>query len=207
MKTSLVFYPNLPKKNAKTGKTPIYMRVCFQGKKSETRLNAELDEQHLLIWDKMAMRVAEKNSPVNHYLNRLHQKFNDFLILNADSIPTFSAPSIRDFIMGNTNKKKKPVMGFVDDFFNQAVLDNVNLQPGTLKNYRRAINHLANFLSSRNEKQLLLEEFKYEHAWDFKNYLTSSNLALDRIGMTEVSAAEHLLNSNRRQLPRFDKIW
>jgi hypothetical protein len=68
MKTSLIFYPNLPKKNAKTGKTPIYMRVCFQGKKSETRLNTELDEQHLLIWDKMAMRVAEKNSPVNQYL-------------------------------------------------------------------------------------------------------------------------------------------
>jgi hypothetical protein len=95
MKTSLIFYPNLPKKNAKTGKTPIYMRVCFQGKKSETRLNAELDEQHLLIWDKMAMRVAEKNSPVNHYLNRLHQKFNDFLILNADSLPEYGAPMIR----------------------------------------------------------------------------------------------------------------
>ena len=100
------------------------------------------------------MRVAEKNSPVNHYLNRLEQKFNDFMILNADSIPTFSAPSIRDYIMGTSNKKNKPVLVFVDDFFEQAVLNNVNLQPGTVKNYRRAINHLDKFLSARNEKQL-----------------------------------------------------
>jgi site-specific recombinase XerD len=65
----------------------------------------------------------------------------------------------------------------------------VNLRPGTLKNYRRAINHLNNFLSARNAKQLLLEEFKYEHASDFKNYLISSNPQLNRTGMTEVSAA------------------
>ena len=44
MKASVVYYPNVAKKNLKTGKIPMYMRVCYQRTKAESRLNAELGE-------------------------------------------------------------------------------------------------------------------------------------------------------------------
>ncbi len=42
MKTSITLYSNILKKNRKTGKTPMYLRICSQRKKAKTRLNAGL---------------------------------------------------------------------------------------------------------------------------------------------------------------------
>jgi hypothetical protein len=44
----------------------------MRGKKSESRLNAELNEEQLLKWDPLTMRVAEKGSQINQQLNRLY---------------------------------------------------------------------------------------------------------------------------------------
>ncbi len=58
MKTSIAFYRKEAKKSPKTGKTPIYLLICMMGKKSETRLNAELSADQMLKWDSMTMRIA-----------------------------------------------------------------------------------------------------------------------------------------------------
>ena len=51
--------------------------------KGEIRLNAELTQQDPLIMDAITMRLPERNSPVNHQLNGMDKKFQEFLVLNA----------------------------------------------------------------------------------------------------------------------------
>jgi site-specific recombinase XerD len=189
MKASISFFPNKAKKNQKTFKTPVYLRICFNRLKSDNRLNIELSEMDILKWDPITMRMMERNSPVNHHLNRLDQKFQEFLTLNATDLPKYSAAFIKDYVLGNNTSKQKTVLKFVDDYFTHSVMQNVSRTPGTIKNYRRSINHLRNFLVLRKQENLAFEQLNYEVASDFKNYLVNSNPALNRIGMTEVSAS------------------
>ena len=189
MKASIVFFPNESKRNRKTGKIPLYMRIGFKNAKAESRLNAEVLEKDLQKWDPMTMRFQERNNPVNHQLNRLDQKFNEFIILNTNSLPAYSASIIKDYVLGLGKAQLITVIKFVDDYFENAVANNVSRTPGTVKNYRRAINHLNAFLAFKNQKSLLVEQLDFEIASEFKNYLTNSNPQLNRVGMTEVSAA------------------
>jgi site-specific recombinase XerD len=189
MKTSIVFYPNELKKSQKTGKTPVYLRICMRGKKSETRLNAELNEEQVLKWDPITMRVAERGSQVNQQLNRLEQKFQEFITLNVTNLPNYNAAYIKDYVLGNDSLQQKSVLQFVDNYYTNSVMQNVSRTPGTIKNYRRSINHLRNFLVLRKQENLVFEQLNYEFASDFKNYLVNSNATLNRIGMTEVSAS------------------
>ncbi|MBK8606858.1 MAG: site-specific integrase [Chitinophagaceae bacterium] len=189
MKATAIYFTNSSKKSKRTGKIPIYLRVCFKGSKSECRLNAEISEKEVSKWDPMTMRIMERNSPINHYLNRLDQKFGDFIILHSNDISTYTALAIKNYVMGINATDKMTAMKFVDDYFNNAVLNNVDRTQGTIKNYRRSINHFRNFLKSCQKQDLLLENLNFEIAADFKNYLVNSNTVLNRVGMTEVSAA------------------
>ncbi len=189
MKTSLVFYPNLSKTNFKTGMVPIYLRICFQAKKAETRLNVSLKSSDLPRWDPISMRTQERNSPINHYLGRIEQKFNEFLILHADNLSEFTAVAIRDHILGLNSRKQVKATDFLNEYFAQAVVNNVDRTAATVKNYRRSINHFVNFLKVQKDPEMTLSNLTFEFASDFKNYLVSSNTSLGRVGMTEVSAA------------------
>ena len=72
MKATIVFFPNKTKKSAKTGRIPIYIRVCFCKSKSEARLNVEITESEYALWDPVAMRLIGSNLAIKHYLSRLH---------------------------------------------------------------------------------------------------------------------------------------
>jgi site-specific recombinase XerD len=189
MKASIVFFPNEPKKSVKTAKTPVYMRICYQRTKTETRLNIELGALEIMKWDPVTMRIMEKNSPVNHHLNRLEQKFQEFITLNATHLPKYSAHFMKDYVLGNNHSLQRSVAKFIEEYFAEAVTNNVNRSAGTIKNYRRSVNHFNNFLRLRKRENLSFAELNFEVAADFKNYLVNSDPINDRIGMTEVSAA------------------
>lgn len=189
MKATVIFYPNASKKSQKNGRIPLYMRVCYKGRKSESRLNVELQEQEIKKWDPITMRLGERNSPVNHVLNRLEQKFSDFLILNSTQLPIHHAENIKNYILGNETTNRIAVLRFVDEYFENEVANNINKAPGTVKTYRRAINHLVTYIKYQNLQSLYVDELTYQFASDFKNFLVNSNPQLDRTGMTEVSAA------------------
>jgi hypothetical protein len=143
MKASLVFYPNLGKKNAINGLIPIYLRICFRRNKVENRLNVTVHQKDLDRWDPVMQRITERNSPINIYLGGIEKKFNDFLILHPTDLLSYSPNDIRNFVLGISQEKEKPLLkDFVNDFFKQTILNNVNCTPGTIKNYRKAINHL-----------------------------------------------------------------
>ena len=86
----------------------------------------------------------------------------------------------------------------MDEFFINSVINNVNRTPGTVKNYRRSINHLSKFLALRKQENLVFEQLNYELAEDFKSYLVNSNPAMNRMGMTEVSASGVIKKSSSR---------
>lgn len=158
-------------------------------KKVESRLNFELNEDDLKKWNGITMRLDERNSPVNHYLNRIESTFHDFIIANATCLQEYSASDIRDAILGIKKKSNQTVIAFVDAYFESTVLNNQNVAPGTIKVYRRSINHLKAFLEYKNQKELAIGKIDYEFASDFKNFLVCKNEKLDRAGMKEVSAA------------------
>jgi hypothetical protein len=161
----------------------------FNRTKTESRVNAELSPEELHKWDPFTMRIAERNSPVNHILNRLDQKFSDFLILNTTSLSQYSAATVKEFILGVKKEQTKTVLQFVDTYFENVVVKNSNVRPGTVKQYRRAINHLIRFLDIRNQKSLIFDQLDFAFASEFKQYLVNTDPALDKAGMTEVSAA------------------
>ena len=68
----------------------------------------------------------ERNSPVNHHLNRLDQKFHEFITLNATELPKYSAAFMKDYVLGNNTSQHKTVLKFVDDYFENSVMQNVS---------------------------------------------------------------------------------
>jgi len=167
----------------------LYLRICFRRAKTEARLNVDVTEAELLKWDPFTMRLQERNSPVNHYLNRIEQKFQELLIMHATCLQQLSAADIRDMVLGVNKKQVLTIMDFVDKYFEEEVLCNSNKTAGTTKGYRRAINHLKNFFVIRNEPELTIDKLNYDVAADFKNFLVNKNPIINRPGMMEVSAA------------------
>ncbi|WP_276501213.1 tyrosine-type recombinase/integrase [Terrimonas pollutisoli] len=190
MKATVTFFPNTTKKSKKNGKVPMYMRISYKGLKTESRLNVELTQDEIRKWDPFTMRFSERNFPANHILNRLDQKFTDFLILNSTELSRYNPVDIKNFVIGvETKSSSIALLDFIDNYFKNEVAANINKTPGTVKTYRRAINHMHGFLSYRNQRSLTVQQLTFEIANDFKNYLTNSNPQLNRAGMTEVSAA------------------
>jgi hypothetical protein len=158
MKASIIFFPNEKKKNRKSGKIPLYMRICYRAAKTESRLNATISENELPKWDPRTMRLTERNSPVNHQLNRLDQKFSDFLILHANELSVYTATYMKDYVLGISKAQLITVIKFVDDYFENAVANNISRTPGTVKTYRRAINHLNAFLAHKNQMSMPMKK-------------------------------------------------
>ena len=152
-------------------------------------MNLEISEKELSRWDPFTMRLQQRNSPEKHYLNRIKQKFHEFLAMEATNLPQHTVFTIRDYVLGFNGEIKIRLMDFVDKYFEDAVMNNVNRAEGTIKNYRRAINHLNAYLSFAKKQTLRVDELNFEFASNFKNYLVSSNPSIGRVGMDEISAA------------------
>ena len=73
MKTSITFYPNKHRKDQKSGSVPLYMRVQLGRSKAETRLDADLTEQELSLWEEATQRIRDRKHRVNGYLSTLEK--------------------------------------------------------------------------------------------------------------------------------------
>jgi len=149
----------------------------------------QVSEQDLLKWDPRTMRFSERNFSVNHLLNCIDKKFQDFLIFTVTTLSKFNRSEIRDHIFENEEKIKVTVTDFVDEYYEKSVLYNSELNKGTVRNYKKSIKHLKNFLQFRQSSRLLLKDFGSGIAIEFKDYLLATFPGSNRIGMSEVSAA------------------
>jgi hypothetical protein len=75
-KLSIGFLPNIKRKNLKSGKTQIVMRVIADGLKKEVRLPEvyDLSDSDLQKWNYSSQRLDSKNSDVNDYLSAIYSR-------------------------------------------------------------------------------------------------------------------------------------
>jgi hypothetical protein len=189
MKATISYFPNEDKKSPRTGRVPIYLRVSFNRQKAETRLNADVSESQLLKWDPHTMRFADRSLYGNHMLNKLDERFHEFLVAHSLDLHRFPAAEIRDHIIGKPNGVEKSVLQYIDKYYKNAVESNLKLSPGTIKNYRKAIVHFRKFLVHKKLERLTLSGLNNAVALGFKDYLLSSVPDIKKSAMTEPSAA------------------
>jgi site-specific recombinase XerD len=189
MKASISYYPNLQKKSKKTGSIPCYVRVILNGSKAEERLAMQFSTHEFQKWDPMTMRLRDRASTNNFVLNNLDQKFQEFLILNSTRLSLFTPRMILDHVMGKNHEQNITVLEFVDSVFEKSIKNNGSLSPGTVRNYKKAINHLKAFLLHCKTEKLLLCQVNADFSREFMDYLLSTVPKYSKKAMTEVSAA------------------
>src|SRR5205809_1037159 len=108
-KTTLVFYPNQSKKSIKNGRIPFYLRLLHNGGKAETRLNFDVDEADIKLWNPMTSLMNEKDSIINRRINALKVKFEKFEILHNFNTRQFSAKDIVNYLVDkNISQETNP---------------------------------------------------------------------------------------------------
>jgi integrase len=192
MKASIIFFPNLHKKSTRHGKIPMYGRIIINRTKAENRLLAEVSETDLQKWDPITMRFIDRSHLANHILNGLDQKFTQFVTINYDRLRQFSARDILTEILGEPKTAESGIIMYCDSYFVETILSNTNLSTGTKKIYKKAINHLKQFLKLRGTEKLEISALSNSLALEFKDYLLKDiriSPTKLKIGMTEPSAA------------------
>ena len=121
MKLSILFYPNKDKKNFKSGKIPMYMRITLNREKAEMRLNVEISDAELIKWDEATMRFTDRNMSANAYLNELDKNFEDFRHHNATKLSDFNVKTIRNLVMGLDAKPNPLITNYIDGYYNKAI--------------------------------------------------------------------------------------
>jgi site-specific recombinase XerD len=188
------FFPNLSKKGSKNLKTPIYLRVLFNRKKAECRLNLELTETELKNWNPIFMRVELPNCMANDYLNNVDFAFRKFIMVNSLDLHNLSAQQIRDTVLSREdNSTRQTVILYFEQYYERSVANRAGFSLGTKKNYKKAITHFANYLKKEKLTSLTFKDFEHKHAEGFKSYLLGDKVLpgkpnLKRRGMTEPSA-------------------
>ncbi|MBK6380858.1 MAG: hypothetical protein IPF72_14680 [Chitinophagaceae bacterium] len=133
MKLSLLFYPNLEKIGAKTGKVPIYVRIALNRKKAEMRLNIEVLPEELKKWDERTMRFADRDMSANALLNTIDKQFEDFRHHHSTSLCEYNVKTIRNLILGLDLKPTPLILTYVEKYYNNAVASNTQITEGTRK--------------------------------------------------------------------------
>ena len=116
-KPSMIFFPNIIKRNSKSGKIPIYLRIIFNRQKKEIRLNCDIDNEQLSTWNNTTMRFNSRSNSINSYLSRLESRLNDFLILNNFQLNNYHAEQIMDYVLEKRPKLERTVLEFVKASF------------------------------------------------------------------------------------------
>lgn len=171
---SLTIYPNQLKLKTSTGKVPIYLKLVYKGKKSETRLNPEfdltLDEAN--HWDKDLYQIkGKKKSAINDYISGIKARWCEYNFENRYK-PKNSLKEIIDILLERIEINiDLSVKSYCDDYLAKNIEPNASISVGTKKNYRKAIRHFKRFLIYSGINEILIHEFKHEHAQSFKIYM------------------------------------
>lgn len=191
-KTSISFYPHLDKKNKKTGKVPVYLRIINNRGKAEIRLSIDVDEQTLHLWNPRMMRFEDSKLPINKLLNKLQTEFDELVYRSSTKLNELSAKDLRDHLLGSKTPKGDLVINFLWQYYHNSLLNKSTIEHGTKKNYKKAINHLEQFLLHSQRTELALTDFSFTISNEFKDYLLSDIPEKNKKGMVESSASGNI---------------
>ncbi|HTM91150.1 MAG TPA: phage integrase SAM-like domain-containing protein [Flavisolibacter sp.] len=152
-------------------------------------MNIKFTEADLNNWDPITMRLLDRSSSSNFILNNLDNKFHEFLIFISDALCRHAARSLMDHIIGKKQTEHITILEFANSIFDSSIKNNQSLSAVTVRNYRKALNHLAAFLIYRRTEKLLVSQLNVDFVSEFKDYLLSSAEKYSKKAMTEVSAA------------------
>lgn len=184
-KIQIKFYPNKGRQSKKTGKTPVYMRITKDGRKAESKLLFELDQDQLSLWNVELERLNVKGAILNMHIEKIETRFNQLVAIDFERIYTLSVKELRDELLGKNNSDSKFFREFLREYIKVEVHDSPLLKPATKLNYDKAAKHMYNFLETK--PKILVNQIDFRFANDFKNYLMNKKPD-GRKGMTEVSA-------------------
>ena len=178
MRATIKFYPNQSKRNRKTNKVPLYLRLLdlTNRRKAESRLDSDYDltEKELFLWNPILGRLDIREHPTNDYLEIIHNRYRN---LKNEYLKTDNSWDIKlllkKTISNENSKKPETLIAFVNKFQKKKILDDSTKKEGTKKNYEIAIEHFRLFLKYKKIEEISIENFNFDFAEEFKSFLES----------------------------------
>jgi len=175
MKTnfSLLFYMKKPK-NYVHGSAPIYLRITFNGKRSEITTGSNCEPSR---WNSQTGRSNGKKEEVksfNAYLDNLQAKVYQAhrQLIEADVFT--SAENIRNQFLGKKEKSLTLIDIFKDHNQKMEALLGSEFKKGTLNRYRTSLKHTVEFLEWKyNVKDIDINKIDHTFIMEYDFYLRS----------------------------------
>lgn len=198
--TSLKFYVNNQKLNAKSGTRPLYCRLIKNKQKKEFRLPKTFDlrASEVYLWNEINQRINTRNHPTNEYLNAIEHKFQKLLTFSSGMTVEKIVDELQDI-----NAKKKEELNLID-YLDQFLIEEIETpirKEGTKKNYRNAFRQLKNFLKYEKLEKIKLKDFTFKEARNFKLYLekeiepcSKKEYLAKKVANSEVSSSTKIKN-------------
>lgn len=191
MRTTISFYPNESKKSRKSNLIPIYLRVLHQQTKREKRLNISIKENELANWNYQIGQLNAKSSSVNSYILKIQDEFNNWNSLNAKDPNKHNAYELIELLTGTKQKQiEKNLLDYFEDYYNNLKEKKTGFTIGTIKNYRKSINHFKKYLILNKLDKIKIDNFSKIHAQKFKEYLLDvkpdNSIALRQVSASSI---------------------
>ena len=148
---SLLFYIKKSKAD-RNGKTNIYLRITFDGRRSEFSIHRKT---HIDWWNSKA-QLAMGNSPevqnINQHLSILRNKVYSIQQNFERENETYTATDIRDVLLGK-DKSQKMLLEIFQEHNNKVdSLIGKDFAAGTAERYRTCRKHVADYIKKKYKK-------------------------------------------------------
>ena len=187
----IVFYPNTAKPMSKTLRIPIYMRISKGPKKVEASLNTSISAEEIQFWNPFTQRLEVEGNTVNKVLEDIIYEFAG-LPYRFKEFTDFSPNDVKAKVLkleANLVTESMDALVYVENHFRTVVLPGKNYSPGTKRNYRKSINHFANYLNFKKQQKVSLASFSSVLAFGFYDYLQMDIKETAKMAMSDVSAS------------------
>ena len=169
---SLKLYPNILKKQARTDKIPMYLKLVFNKSKVETRLHSDYDITDISFWDKEFMQFrGDKYLETNKKLIQIRSNFNNYMLLHNHTLKHSLSDLVNILLERGNVSQESTVIGYCNYYITKRVEPSNKIGAGTKVNYKKAFTHFKKFLEKEKLSKIPIKEFKYRNAVDFEIYL------------------------------------
>lgn len=206
MGTTLKFYIKTPKQIEDRKRYPLYLRIIHNLKKSEGKISTtKISCKDIKYWDEDMQRFSSKQKNLlahNILLNEMQNEFHNYLRANLTNMAEVTPHQIVGHLLSRQKDENISVIDAANQFYEKAILPDVDKAPGTKRNYKKAINHLCSFLEHKKLERLYVKDFKRLHVSKFIDYLKTPMPEQDKIGMNSQSVNSIVKNIK----PMFKKL-
>ncbi|AOW18160.1 recombinase [Polaribacter vadi] len=170
---SILFYPKKNHTN-KDGKTPIYMRITVNGRRSELSIQRKID---ISSWNLKAGKVRG-TTPEVRSLNRLMDVLKNKIYtihqeLIEKNIP-ITSKALKNSYLGIGEKEKMLIEIFTTHNNQMEKLVGKEYALNTLKRYKTTLKHIQYFLTNNLKiNEIAIKRINHQFLTDFEFYLKS----------------------------------